>query len=132
MDSKGQKEKTRSRVIDLLTRQQRTVREPGRRLHRYGHPRPNPPRRAGAEGTGPQARRPPGRPGRKPATVYEITVDAESGFSRVYAPVLGVLVETLSERLSERELEAVLRETGRRLAELQPRTDGNLDRKSVV
>ena len=132
MDSKGQKEKTRSRVIDLLRREQRTVDELARaldvtdnavRMHLDALERDGLVRQAGVRRSGQAG---------KPATVYEITVDAESGFSRVYAPVLGVLVETLSERLSERELEAVLRETGRRLAELQPRTDGNLDRKSVV
>jgi len=52
----------------------------------------------------------------KPAIVYELHQNAEALLSRAYAPVLGALLEVLTEQLSDREAKRVLRETGRRLA----------------
>src|SRR5688500_11480079 len=107
MDSKGQKEKTRSRVIDLLRRDQRTVDELARaldvtdnavRMHLDALEREGLVRHAGVRRSGHAG---------KPATIYEINADAEHGFSRVYAPVLGAMIDALGERLSGPELEAV-------------------------
>ena len=53
----------------------------------------------------------------KPATMYAIHPNAESSFSAAYAPVLGALVASLGERMSEKELEHLFREVGRRLAD---------------
>jgi len=52
----------------------------------------------------------------KPAVVYELHPDAEPLLSRAYAPVLGALLEVLTEKLAPREAHRILRETGRRLA----------------
>jgi predicted ArsR family transcriptional regulator len=52
----------------------------------------------------------------KPAVVYDLHPDAEPLLSRAYAPVLGALLEVLTETLSTRDAHKVLRETGRRLA----------------
>jgi predicted ArsR family transcriptional regulator len=57
------------------------------------------------------------RPGvRKPESIYDLTPEAERLFSRAYAPVLGALIGELEGRLDERELDALLRDVGRRLA----------------
>jgi len=51
----------------------------------------------------------------KPAVTYEIAAAAESSLSSAYAPVLAALLQTLAERTSAEELDALLREVGRRL-----------------
>lgn len=71
-------------------------------LERDGLVRPSGVRRGGTAG--------------KPATLYEISPEAELLFSRAYAPVLASLVEVVAERLSPEETEAVLRDVGRRIA----------------
>ncbi len=53
----------------------------------------------------------------KPATMYAIPMEAEPLLSAAYAPVLRALLESLDERLSKRELDTVLRDVGRRLAD---------------
>jgi predicted ArsR family transcriptional regulator len=52
----------------------------------------------------------------KPATVYEIAPDAESAFSRAYAPFLTTLLQALSGRLSPEAMDEVMRDVGHRLA----------------
>lgn len=52
----------------------------------------------------------------KPATLFELRPEAETHFSRAYAPVLRALIEELVERLPPGEVEAVLDGLGRRLA----------------
>src|SRR6185295_5009550 len=53
---------------------------------------------------------------RRPAHVYGLTSHAEGLFPRGYEPVLDRLLTIFAERLPADELEAALRETGRRLA----------------
>jgi predicted ArsR family transcriptional regulator len=53
----------------------------------------------------------------KPATMYAIHPDAEALFSAAYAPVLGALLATLEDRMTQRQLDAVFRDVGRRLSE---------------
>jgi predicted ArsR family transcriptional regulator len=65
----------------------------------------------------------------KPAVIYGISPAAEVAFSRVYAPVLAALVDSLSERFTRAELEQVLRIVGRRLGEAQAAPAGNLARR---
>ena len=60
---------------------------------------------------------PPASGGGKPAYVYELTSEAESLFPRAYEPVLGRLLDVLSEGLGPQESEALLRGVGRRMAE---------------
>jgi predicted ArsR family transcriptional regulator len=55
--------------------------------------------------------------GGKPAYVYELTPEAEAVFPKAYAPVLGRLLDVLSNRLGPQESEALLRGVGRRMAE---------------
>jgi predicted ArsR family transcriptional regulator len=52
----------------------------------------------------------------KPATLYEVASGADTLFSSAYAPALAALVAELGERLPPRELDALLRGAGRRLA----------------
>jgi len=52
----------------------------------------------------------------KPATMYAIHPEAEALLSAAYAPVLGALVASLSERMTGRQLDALFRDVGRRLA----------------
>lgn len=59
-----------------------------------------------------------GTPG-KPATVYRIARDAEPHLSAAYAPILEALLVALENRLDTKELDAVFREVGRKLAEDQ-------------
>jgi len=53
---------------------------------------------------------------RKPEAVYDITPTAEQLFSKAYAPVLATLFAVMEARLDEAEVDAHLREVGRRLA----------------
>jgi len=54
----------------------------------------------------------------KPAYVYSLTAAAEELFPKAYGPVLRQLLETLNERLTAEEVEALMQATGRRLAAL--------------
>jgi predicted ArsR family transcriptional regulator len=56
----------------------------------------------------------------KPASVYELTAEAEARLSRAYAPVLTALLEELSTRLPTPDAEALLRDAGSRLASALP------------
>src|SRR5262245_22174377 len=61
------------------------------------------------------------RPGvRKPNLTYELTADAGRFFPKPYGVVLQQLLAVLGERVGEAELEAALREVGRRVAGAYP------------
>ena len=62
----------------------------------------------------------------KPAFIYELSADAEQLFPKAYGPVLRQLLEVLSEEMTTDELEALMRRTGRRLAEQQHLPAGDL------
>jgi predicted ArsR family transcriptional regulator len=62
--------------------------------------------------------------GGKPAYVYELTPEAEGLFPRAYEPVLGRLLDVLSEGLGPQESEALLRGVGRRMAEVRGAPEG--------
>ena len=55
----------------------------------------------------------------KPATLHAIAPRASAALSAAYAPVLTALVSSLRERMPRRDLEALYRDAGRRLAEGQ-------------
>jgi predicted ArsR family transcriptional regulator len=55
----------------------------------------------------------------KPATLYAIAPEADGTLSAAYAPVLTALVSALRDRMSRRELDALYRDAGRRLAARQ-------------
>ena len=52
----------------------------------------------------------------KPPFVYSLTAQADALLPKAYAPALGILLGVLEERLGAAEVEAVLREVGRRAA----------------
>jgi predicted ArsR family transcriptional regulator len=62
----------------------------------------------------------------KPASIYNLTPAAEELFSKAYGPVLRQLLEELNERMTTEEVEALLRSTGRRLAETWPLPSGEV------
>ena len=107
---------TRGRVVALLRRGERSVEEIAAALgltdnavraqlatlERDGVVRPVGIRRDGTVG--------------KPATLYGLAPDASSLFSSAYAPMLGALLTELGERMAPREIEALLRRAGHRLA----------------
>lgn len=64
--------------------------------------------------------------GGKPAYSYEVVPEAERLFTKAYIPVLTQLVTVLAEQMSAAELEALLREVGRRLAGPTGAPRGNL------
>lgn len=59
----------------------------------------------------------------KPATLYGVGPGTSSLFSSAYAPVLSSLVAELADRLPRRQLEAILRAAGRRLAPVLPKVE---------
>ena len=64
--------------------------------------------------------------GGKPAYVYELTLEAEGLFPKAYEPVLGRLLDVLSDRLGPQESEALLRGVGRRMAEVRGAPEGGV------
>jgi predicted ArsR family transcriptional regulator len=52
----------------------------------------------------------------KPAYIYHLTSEADTLLPKAYAPVLGLLLHALAERMTPQELEELLRDVGRRAA----------------
>src|SRR5690348_16025665 len=108
--------KPRGRIIALLRRRERTVDELAAeldvtpnavRLHlqlleREGLVRETGTR--GHEGAG------------KPASLYGIAPSAEPSLSGAYAPVLVALIQSMRQRLSNKQVDALLVDAGRRIA----------------
>ncbi|MDB4889278.1 MAG: regulatory protein ArsR [Gemmatimonadetes bacterium] len=63
----------------------------------------------------------------KPATVYEITPDAEPALSSAYPPVLAALLESLVERLPPGDVDNILRDAGKRLGQSDTSNHRSLD-----
>jgi predicted ArsR family transcriptional regulator len=61
----------------------------------------------------------------KPATEYEITAEAEPGFSEAYIPFLTSLLASVGSKLGSTELRAVMRDVGHRLAAANPEVAGD-------
>lgn len=68
-------------------------------------------------------RRAPG--GGKPATVYQVSAEAERAFSRAYAPTLAALLDALPDHLVPGELDRLLHDVGVRLAAGAPAPRGD-------
>ena len=68
----------------------------------------------------------------KPAYVYELSADAEQLFPKAYGSILRQLLEVLSEEMTTDEVEALLRRTGRRLAEQQQLPGGDLQTRLLT
>lgn len=62
----------------------------------------------------------------KPATLYEISPDAEASFSHAYAPVLTALLAALPDHITKPALDDLLRDLGVRLAATSPAAHGDL------
>ena len=103
---------TTGRIVELLCRGGRTVEEMARTLGITDNAVRA--QLAGLERDG-FVQRGSLRPGgRRPAQLYGLTPAAERLLPKPYAPLLRRLLDVLGERLSSEELEAVLREAGRR------------------
>jgi predicted ArsR family transcriptional regulator len=62
---------------------------------------------------------------RRPAAVYGPAAGTDTHFSRAYPAVLSSVVSTLADELKPKQLENILRETGRRIANTVPPLTGN-------
>ena len=105
---------TRGRIVALLRRGSRTVEELAQALALTG----NAVRAhlATLERDGLVQQHGTRRGSRRPAHVYDLTPRAERLLPRAYEPVLRQVLDVLTERLTLEDVEAVLREVGRRLA----------------
>jgi predicted ArsR family transcriptional regulator len=125
-------ESTRGRIVELLRRASRTVDELASelditdnavRLHlgmleRDGVVRSRGVRREGTVG--------------KPATMYDIAPEADPLFSSAYLPFLSTLLAALADKLSVRDLRALMRDVGQRLAADAPAGTGNLEARAEI
>jgi predicted ArsR family transcriptional regulator len=68
----------------------------------------------------------------KPAFVYELSAGAEQLFPKAYGSILRQLLEVLSEEMTTDAVEALLRRTGRRLAEQQQPPGGDLQTRLLL
>ena len=68
----------------------------------------------------------------KPAFIYELSADAEQLFPKAYGPVLRQLLEVLSEEMTTDEVAALMRRTGRGLAEQQHLPPGDLHSRLLM
>jgi len=105
---------TRGKIVTLLRRESQTVEELARaldltdnavRAHLMVLERDGLVRQRGSR-----------RGSSKPAYIYSLTPAAEELFPKAYAPVLRQLLETLNERLTAGEVEALMQATAHRLA----------------
>jgi len=76
----------------------------------------------------PQGERRDGRVG-KPATLYQVSPDAEPLFSKAYLPLLTTLLATLGERFTAKELSGLLADVGSRLAADVGHASGDLSQR---
>ncbi len=121
-------ETTKGRILALLRRGTRTIDELAAalgvtdnavRLHVSGLERDGMVRQSGVRPTG-----------GKPAYAYEVAPEAERLFTKAYIPVLTQMVAVLEERLSATELQALLREVGRRIAAARGTSSGTVRAKA--
>jgi predicted ArsR family transcriptional regulator len=121
-------ETTKGRILALLRRGTRTIDElavalgvtdNAIRLHVSGLERDGLVRQRGVRPTG-----------GKPAYAYEVAPEAERLFTKAYIPVLTQMVAVLEERLSPTELQALLREVGRRIAAARGTSSGTVRAKA--
>ena len=76
----------------------------------------------------PQGERRDGRVG-KPATLYQVSPEAEPLFSKAYLPLLTTLLAALGERLTAKELIGLLADVGSRLAADVGHASGDLSQR---
>jgi DeoR family suf operon transcriptional repressor len=121
---------TRDRIVEVLRRGARTVDE----LAEAVGLTPNAVRQhlATLERDGVAARRGQRRGAAvgKPATVYEISAEAEGALSRAYAPALTALLAALPDHMARAELDNLLRDVGARMAVGAPAPHGDLGQRA--
>lgn len=123
---------TRGRIVTLLRRRRRTVDELASELRLTDNAVRAHLDALRAEGVVvPAEVRREGTVG-KPATAYDIAPEAGAMFSGAYAPALAALLAELGDRLSARELQAVLTAVGRRMADSLPAPRGDLARRARI
>src|SRR5690349_16266810 len=110
---------TRGQIIALLRRRDRTVGELADELRLTDNAVRSHLAALDRDGLVAQRRSDRGGVG-KPPVVYALTESADALLPKAYAPVLGVLLSTLTERLGREETLALLREVGRRAAAGRP------------
>lgn len=106
---------TRGQVIELLRRSSRTVNELAEELGVTDNAVRSHLAALERDGLLEQHQGTPGGVG-KPAYVYTLTPEADALLPKAYAPVLGVLLGTLAERMEPAAFAELLREVGRRAA----------------
>ncbi|HEU0299907.1 MAG TPA: ArsR family transcriptional regulator [Longimicrobium sp.] len=106
---------TRGEIITLLRRSSRTVNELAEALGLTDNAVRSHLAALERDGLVEQRRNPRGTVG-KPPSVYTLTPAADALLPKAYAPVLGVLLATLRERLGREATTELLREVGRRAA----------------
>ena len=124
MSSKGS-ESTRGRIVKLLRRARQSVNDLASSLGLTDNAVRASLARLERDGL---IQRTGSRPSvRKPESVYDITPAGEQLFAKAYAPVLAALLSVMESHHDEREIDAELREAGRRLAAPQIETLAKLD-----
>jgi predicted ArsR family transcriptional regulator len=68
----------------------------------------------------------------RPANVYSLKPGYESTLSRAYAPFAAQLTRVLGERLSQRQLNTIMRDVGTRLADAIERPAGSLRERTAA
>lgn len=106
---------TRGQIIALLRRSRRTVNELADSLGLTDNAVRSHLAALERDGLVTQERATPRGAG-KPAYVYTLTSEADALLPKAYAPVLGVLLKVLAERVGREGTEDLLREVGRRAA----------------
>lgn len=113
---------TRGRVITLLRRRERTVNELADALGLTDNAVRT--HLAALERDGLVALTGVRRGAGKPSHVYALTAEADALFPKAYGLVLRTMLDALRTRVSPAEMDALVAETGRRLAAGFPRADG--------
>lgn len=118
---------TRGQIIELLRRSPRTATEIAEALDvTYNAVRPH---LAEMERDGLVRRGEVRRGETRPAVLYEVAPEAEASLSLAYVPFSTELVRVLGERVPEADLEAIMREVGRRVAAGFPAPRGPLSER---
>lgn len=68
----------------------------------------------------------------KPATEYAVTVEAETSFSKAYAPFLSTLLSALGDRMTSADLRTLMREVGHRMATATPGSAVNVAGRTEI
>ena len=119
---------TRSRILDLLRGESRTVNDLAEALGVTDNAVRA--QLASLESEGLVERGAPRKGFRKPHQSYVLTEKAEAEFAEGYVPALNGILSALEEKMSEKERANFLREAGKQMAETVPSFKGNLQQRA--